>query len=104
MKVLVGAFNQEKALVGAFSVIVEPMDRFTALFYCLQFVVSVSIFWEDKHGDVLLEQPPATTHHLTSPQIEEVLYYLPLTSLRTAQSILMVLLRCNEPLIILSIE
>ena len=35
MKVLVGAFNQEKALVGAFSVIVqpvvEPMDRFAAL-------------------------------------------------------------------------
>ena len=35
MKVLVGAFNQEKALIGAFSVIVqpvvEPMDRFTAL-------------------------------------------------------------------------
>ena len=35
VKVLVGAFNQEKALVGAFSVIVqpvlEPMDRFTAL-------------------------------------------------------------------------
>ena len=35
MKALVGAFNQEKALVGAFSVIVqpvvEPMDWFTAL-------------------------------------------------------------------------
>ena len=35
MKTLVGAFNQEKALVGAFSVIVqpvvEPMDRFAAL-------------------------------------------------------------------------
>ena len=35
MKELVGAFNQEKALVGAFSVIVKPivkpMDRFTAL-------------------------------------------------------------------------
>ena len=31
MKTLVGAFNQEKALVGAFSVIVKPMDRFTAL-------------------------------------------------------------------------
>ena len=34
-KALVGAFNQEKAIVGAFSVIVkpvlEPMDRFTAL-------------------------------------------------------------------------
>ena len=36
MKALVGAFNQEKALVGAFSVIVqpvvEPMDHYTALF------------------------------------------------------------------------
>ena len=34
MKGLVGSFNQEKDLVGAFSVIVpvvEPMDRFTAL-------------------------------------------------------------------------
>ena len=35
MKALVGAFNHEKALVGAFSVIVkpvvEPMDRFAAL-------------------------------------------------------------------------
>ena len=35
VKALVGAFNQEKALVGPFSVIVqqvvEPMDRFTAL-------------------------------------------------------------------------
>ena len=35
MKALVGAFNKEKALVGAFSVIVqpvvEPMDRFAAL-------------------------------------------------------------------------
>ena len=28
---LAGAFNQEKVLVGAFSVIVKPMDRFTAL-------------------------------------------------------------------------
>ena len=37
MKALVGAFSQEKALVGAFSVIVqrvvEPMDGFTALVY-----------------------------------------------------------------------
>ena len=37
MKALVGAFNQEKALVGAFSVIVqpvvEPMDRFTTLIH-----------------------------------------------------------------------
>ena len=35
VKAVVSAFNQEKALVGAFSVIVqpvvEPMDRFAAL-------------------------------------------------------------------------
>ena len=35
MKALVGAFNQEKALVGTFSVIVqpvvEPMEHYTAL-------------------------------------------------------------------------
>ena len=35
MKALVGAFNQEKVLVGAFSVIVqpvvEPMEQYTAL-------------------------------------------------------------------------
>ena len=37
MKALVGTFNQEKALVGTFSVIVqpvvEPMDPFTALVF-----------------------------------------------------------------------
>ena len=37
MKAVVAAFNQEKALVGAFSVIVqavvEPMDHFTALIW-----------------------------------------------------------------------
>ena len=32
MKALVGAFNQEKALVGAFSVIVQPVvEHYTAL-------------------------------------------------------------------------
>ena len=31
MKVLVGAFNQEKALVGAFSVIVKTDKSFAAL-------------------------------------------------------------------------
>ena len=39
MKAVVAAFNQVKALVGAFSVIVqlvvEPMDRFAALFMTL---------------------------------------------------------------------
>ena len=41
MKALVGAFNQEKALGGAFSVIVqpvvEPMDSFTALLWFQHF-------------------------------------------------------------------
>ena len=40
MKAVVAAFNQEKALVGAFSVIVqpvvEPMDRFAALIMTLR--------------------------------------------------------------------
>ena len=40
MKALVGAFNQEKALVGAFSVIVqpvvEPMEHYTALVKALE--------------------------------------------------------------------
>ena len=45
MKALVGAFNQEKALVGAFSVIVqpivEPMEHYTALeLTCLAAVLS----------------------------------------------------------------
>ena len=41
MKALVGAFNQEKALVGAFSVIVqpvvEPMEHCTALSLAISF-------------------------------------------------------------------
>ena len=40
MKALVGAFNQEKALVGAFSVIVqpvvEPIEHYTALIWSVQ--------------------------------------------------------------------
>ena len=40
MKALVGAFNQEKALVGAFSVIVQPvvesMEHYTALIISAQ--------------------------------------------------------------------
>ena len=43
MKALVGAFNQEKALVGAFSVIVqevvEPIEHYTALIAGLGHVI-----------------------------------------------------------------
>ena len=52
MKALVGAFNQEKALVGAFSVIVqpvvEPMDHYTALIERLiDYQFSASLFSEN---------------------------------------------------------
>ena len=57
MKALVGAFNQEKALVGAFSVIVqpvvEPMDRFTPL------VTSVVAAVRDVGGDDPGQREPA---------------------------------------------
>ena len=46
VKALVGAFNQEKALVGAFSVIVhpvvEPMEHYTALYYTILYCRSTS--------------------------------------------------------------
>ena len=49
MKAPVGAFNQEKALVGAFSVIVqpvvEPMDRFAALLVILNTVYRISTLY-----------------------------------------------------------
>ena len=49
MKVVVAAFTQEKALVGAFSVIlqlvvdVEPMDRFAALVRCVDVICSAQL-------------------------------------------------------------
>ena len=69
MKAVVAAFNQEKTLVGAFSVIVqpvvEPMDRFAALEMNLVLVDKVDhpsllhphkkkmgqILWGAKHND-----------------------------------------------------
>ena len=61
MKALVGAFNQEKALVGAFSVIVqpvvEPMEHYTALtlgrysLYRIRWKLAIRIFlacWNTK--------------------------------------------------------
>ena len=48
VKAVVAAFNQEKALVGAFSVIVqpvvEPMDRFAALLLTSSLVVYSSLY------------------------------------------------------------
>ena len=54
----IGAFNQEKALVGAFSVIVqqvvEPMDRFTALMEIVK-----------RNHSVLATQHPAQSYTVT---------------------------------------
>ena len=61
MKALVGAFNQEKALVGAFSVIVqpvvEPMDNFTALRHNIttshSLVIPLELGWRLDSGSLL---------------------------------------------------
>ena len=62
MKALVGAFNQEKALVGAFSVIVEPvvepMDRFTALLKIDNFILKrILIYSHDLPNQQQLHKP-----------------------------------------------
>ena len=55
MKALVGAFNQEKALVGAFSVIVqpvlEPMEHYTALDRTL-YMVGKGITYDTGGADI----------------------------------------------------
>ena len=57
MKAVVAAFNQEKALVGAFSVIVQPvvelMDRFAAL-VCTVCVSPVSALDHDFTADRMM--------------------------------------------------
>ena len=64
MKALVGAFNQEKALVGAFSVIVqpvvEPMDSFTAL-HCVHQDASKLHLVPSRHQRPLLYKPDLRT-------------------------------------------
>ena len=58
MKAVVAAFNQEKALVGAFSVIVqpvvEPMNRFTALAVNIPHTV-LSHYYDVAHGDIAIQ-------------------------------------------------
>ena len=56
MKALVGAFNQEKALVGAFSVIVQPvveqMEHYTALIMELEKSPSHCGWWRAGAGEL----------------------------------------------------
>ena len=54
MKAVVAAFNQEKALVGAFSVITNlRMELFEALFYST--VAKNQISWREVNGRLVLE-------------------------------------------------
>ena len=57
MTAVVAAFNQEKALVGAFSVIVqpvvEPMDRFAAL-VASDHQTGASVCWEVESCQVFI--------------------------------------------------
>ena len=57
MKALVGAFNQENALVGAFSVIVqpvvEPMEHYTALVLNGLLVPSWPVLCVCRQGEVV---------------------------------------------------
>ena len=67
MKALVGAFNQEKALVGAFSVIVqpvvEPMDRFTALLGTNQATMETMNLTGHAASAALATAPPDNTFY-----------------------------------------
>ena len=77
MKALVGAFNQEKALVGAFSVIVQPvvelMDRFTALVLVPEHgggpheVAQVEAGAEHHHHPDHAVRPALTVHEVADP-------------------------------------
>ena len=58
MKALVGAFNQEKALVGAFSVIVKTGCETDGSFYSTIGEIAVWIaVTGDKEGDSRADQP-----------------------------------------------
>ena len=65
---LVGAFNQEKALVGAFFVIVQPvveaMDRFTAL-YSIQYSRAALLIAD--WGTPIFHPATTSSIHTTAP-------------------------------------
>ena len=74
MKAVVAAFNQEKALVGAFSVIVqpvvEPIDRFAALTVILtwpvQVVTSIPYDYKAQNPDLFVDSGLQSTAQLFS--------------------------------------
>ena len=70
MKALVGAFNQEKALVGAFSVIVqpvvEPMDRFAALLISWT-SAGIALLWRNSDAAFHTDTCGPTTFKINGP-------------------------------------
>ena len=74
MKALVGAFNQEKALVGAFSVIVqtvvEPINRFAALKQTLDILDTDNSQWARNFLDVIMwcAKLPPDHHYCSGPE------------------------------------
>ena len=92
MKALVGAFNQEKVLVGAFSVIiqpvVEPMDRFTALLQILHNVWRRhwwpgSEWWPPPRPPPCSPPPPPASRTCTHSRYSVLrLYYLATINIR----------------------
>ena len=74
MKALVGAFNQEKALVGAFSVIVKPMDRFAALLLSSAWLLAAT----NEGGEATIRSPPSLRFHRThhGPADKEEIYLI----------------------------
>ena len=79
MKALVDAFNQEKALVGAFSVIVKPMCRLTALTQAqlMSAVISKRLNFSppassSKYPSILPKPSPPTTNLYTTNQEPQI--------------------------------
>ena len=90
MKALVGAFNQEKALVGAFSVIVqpvvEPMEHCTALVKMAKLLADLEHGGEEVSVELLLEEVPGP--HLLGVHVAE--------GARDQPSLLQILLTENQ--------
>ena len=76
MKALVGAFNQEKALVGAFSVIVQlhrPINRFAALPVVLPHQHGVEAGQPRVVVDPLVARPEALAGPSLQPAVRVIL-------------------------------
>ena len=76
MKAVVAAFNQEKALVGAFSLIVqpvvEPMEHYTALIFMYVDNTDILILTFPLVWTLLLQRALNTTAFSLSPNLSQL--------------------------------